>query len=323
MVALSAFIFRGGFLDDSEGKAVTLMEELKDEVRAAIDSPVMLQASIRRNANRFACLSDGGSVCRKKGGQFILYRTVEEAGIEPISQIPESRGVSLAKSGCNTFPSQECPIRVETTWRVDGNLKGCSNQRKLWLVARIVLNTGTLFLDWKEDYKKSVKVQLNARALCKCQGKRYANGECMVDGNSIQLAKFPRDIIDERDPREDERTLASEPECDEDVVFRGDSFPISDINESGIGYIELESDNEECATQDTYRFRCVKGKSRGRTPVATWVYLGVTKGRCGPTEAEAALQDQLDRDPATEEELFDEEIPEGEYLEEQGESNEF
>lgn len=310
LVGLCVFIVQKGFLADTDEQAVSLMEELKDEVRAAFKSQVALQASIRRNANRFACLSDGGNACASRGGQFILYTKAESVQAEPLSQIPQSRGMSLSKAGCHDFPSANCPLRVETTWRALAAPKGCSNERRLALAARIVLNSGTLFMDWKEDFEQDVKVQLNAKALCRCQGKRYANGECVTEENTNQLAQFPRDQIDERDElderyRDERREIASEPVCTEDVLFRGESFPISDVNEAGIGYIELDSTGADCQTFDTYRFKCVKqGKGRART--ATWVYLGVTRGQCADSQQE--------RFPATEDELFQEEIPEGDYL---------
>lgn len=291
------------------------MESLKDDVNRSFNSQVSIQASLRRNANRFACLSDGGDACAKKGGQFILYNKAEDTGSEPVSQIPPSRGINLERAGCHDFPSESCPLRVETTWRVNGAAKGCANTRSLEFAARIVLNNGSLFMDWKETFERDVKVRLSKRALCRCQGKKYANGDCVSPSATNQLAQFPRDDRDDRDEREreDNRALAStEPECSEEVSFRGESYPVSDVNDLGIGYIELEAETPDCVTADTFRFRCVK-QGKGKARKASWVYLGVTRGSCSNA---AGIQEDSERLPASEAELFEEETPEGEYLEE-------
>lgn len=319
VAAVAVFVFQKRFMTSNEEQAIELMEEMKDQVSKAIASPVSLSASFRRNANRFACLSDGGNACANKGGQFILYSVAKGPGADPISQIPADRGVSLDRVACDNFPAKECPVRVETTWKATGVHSGCSNSREVLFVSRVILNNGTLFLDWKDEKELQVPVRLNARALCRCKNKRYANGECINPNQVNQLARFPREkepVEDEAvDPREQPRALASEPNCGEEVGFRGELYAISDVNESGIGYIELESENANCETVDTYRFRCVRA-TKGKEKVASWVYLGVSRGGCTAVTRSETGEVIPVREPATEEELFEEETPAGEYLQE-------
>src|SRR6218665_524884 len=78
-------------------------EQVRERVEKAMSEPRILNASVDRNPNPFACLYTATADCRQGGGLFLLYEGVEPSAAA-LSQLNRSNGVSLDGFACRGFP---------------------------------------------------------------------------------------------------------------------------------------------------------------------------------------------------------------------------
>lgn len=291
---LGAYLIQRRHLGQADERAVLVMEELKDQVQAAFQNADATTLTLRLNSNRFACLAEGGEGCQGKSGLFIFYGLDGKSPL-PLSQIGEDKGMTLDKVGCSGFPSAECPIRVEASWRPVNAGASCDPQHPVQMQVRVIVNNGGIFLDWKTERLTKLPVPLSARALCQCEGKTYAAGACRSDGSGGDLTAQESNGRDLADERRDEREELAErerqdaraetqgenqvPDCPPVIRFRNEEFAVVEVGASGDAQIQLEGEDQRCSSLDTYRFQCAAKQDKNKI-VADWIFMGVDKGVC-------------------------------------------
>lgn len=307
-LALTLFLVKHRTLSKSDEAAVLAMESLKDSIQKILIDPRALEATVRLNANRFSCLSTSED-CAGKVGLFLLYGLEKNSPI-PFSQISDEKGFSLERAGCSDFPSVKCPLRVEASWRPAGEAKNCEARRPLHFHVRVVLNSGSIFLDWKTEKVSTVQIEQSREAHCKCQGLTYLAGECR-SASTKETAQAAEVVVpdsdqlrleEERKEREIANAAQSDPnaapECPSIISFRNEEFAVVDVNPKGETQIELEGEDNRCESTDLFRFQCAMkleaGVSKGE-----WVFAGVEKGSCSLPETSTTVAD--DASPATNE----------------------
>ena len=286
LLGLGGYLSQGRPLGGGDSRALLAMETLKDQLETTLRDPEAIALTMRLNTNRFTCLSDGGDACRERGGMFIFYSREGKTPL-PLSQMGDEKGLTVDKTSCGNFPAPACPLHVEASWKpVDDS--SCEAKRSLLFQLRVVLNSGSLFLDWKTEKVVTAEVALNAKALCRCEGKTFLAGECRleiprdltsVEGRGVDLADERRE---EREAAEREARAGAEtgqPECPPVIQFRNEEFAVVDISSAGETDIQLEGEDNRCQSIDVFRFQCAAKQDKGKT-AGEWIFAGVEKGIC-------------------------------------------
>jgi hypothetical protein len=303
-LALFLSLSRHRTLNKSDEASVLAMEKLKDKIEETLADTKALEATLRLNTSRFSCLSSSED-CESKVGLFLLYGLEKNSPV-PLSQISEEKGFSIEGANCSEFPSEKCPLRVEAAWRPAGDPKSCEERRPIQFQFRVVLNSGSLFLDWKKEKVSSLKITASREANCKCQGLVYLAGECRasVSKELAQAQEAPNVDNDQLRLEEErkERDLANVdsngvPECPSIINFRSEEFAVIDVSTKGETQIELEGEDNRCQSIDVFRFQCAAKIEAGQAK-GEWVFAGVEKGTCangevpGPTARFPASEGQ-------------------------------
>lgn len=321
------FLIKNPILSGDDGNSIVGFEELKDQVTKALSKVETIQRSVARNGDRFHCLRlGGGEACRDKGGQFVLYSS-EKRDAGSLSQLSSFRGLNRNKQTCDGFPSPQCPYRIETTWKAvnTSNLE-CDAVHPIRVVARIVLNSGSIYHEWKKEVVSSVRVPLEARARCQCENKDGFVGNC---GGANAEATAQANVEVAKDPREAQeaatRELASKPsdgpiECSPQIEFRGEQYAVLSVDAQGQAELELAGEDTRCNTIDAYRFQCVGRQGANGQVLGEWVFTGVRRGSC--SEPVTTNTTDLVSPPPTDFKVVDEAVREGDSTKEPAQTNE-
>lgn len=278
------------FLGDSDESALAGLEEIKDAVRLALDDKTAWKQTVRRNGDRFSCLRHSGIACRGKGAQFTIYAADAQKNI-PLTQLNDELGITRSLTSCANFPSVACPYHVQATWRPVGDDTSCDGRRPVNVVSRVVLNTGSLYHEWKFEKDLIAEVKLTPKARCECEGKEFTGNQCLGMNNladAERAGRAPasdeadRDVeeVDERGMEDKTADAAVAPECASQVEFRGELYVVLGVNALGQAEISLPGEDSRCAAADTYRFQCVAKKLASGQSAGEWILTGITRGEC-------------------------------------------
>ena len=242
-VSLSLSVLLYGFFEwgssNTLKEASTVEEELRKDIERALESGVAVRYSIEENENRFSCLRRGGSHCSGKGGAFYLYS--EDRLL--LSQIAPRKGLSISKEACSDFPNKYCLFRIESEWKNIAHNNRCESKHPIGISVRLLINTGSGFREWKMEKTVYPTIDLSQRALCECEGKKYAYGSCEEkfdirkrDFASLGKAslKINRDLYSVTSP---EDAIG----CSDTLTYDGKSYDISNRENEYRMILELNS----------------------------------------------------------------------------------
>lgn len=254
-------------------------EQVRERVEKAMSEPRILNASVDRNPNPFACLYTATADCRQGGGLFLLYEGVEPSAAA-LSQLNRSNGVSLDGFACRGFPGPTCPIRVETEWSpVCGASGPCENTRSARLTARVMLNSGEITDEWTRDALVTPNLKLSEAVVCERSGGVWGLTECLTHDQAAQRQIASGGQAERIDPRylerpDDppppvERNDAPRVACENEISIQGESYPLQYISHNR-AQVSVPAMNG-CPAEDSFVFQC-QPKSLD-DPYGQWIQI--------------------------------------------------
>ena len=164
-------------------------EELKMRVQQAMNNQPAVSASVDRNPNSFACLFQSTGNCQGRGGLFLLYEDAR-ATAQSLSQLIRGAGYAADGLGCTGFPSEQCPLRVEASWKPVCGGQYCENTRSFQLHASVVMQTGpgAQPTRWDQEKMFTPDIKLSAAVTCERGGGTWAGTQCLSHGEAIARA---------------------------------------------------------------------------------------------------------------------------------------
>lgn len=255
-------------------------ELARERVEKALSEPRVLNASVERNPNPFACLYTATADCRQGGGLFLLYEGVEP-GAQAISQLNKSNGISMDGLGCRGFPGPACPVRIETEWAPVCAPGGrCENTRSAKVIARVILNSGEITDEWSKDVLVSPTIRLSQAVSCERDGGVWAVTECITHDQAAQRQIASRPRVEQLEERFMERPDSPEPpraeapeaprvSCDNEIVIQGETFPLQFISHNR-AQVSVPAMNG-CPAEDLFVFQC-QPKSLD-DPYGQWIQI--------------------------------------------------
>lgn len=252
-----------------------VMAELQDKVERALTSQAAIDASVARNTNQFSCLYSVSGSCRGQGGIFLLYETGSPAA-QPVSQLMQGAGVTQDGVGCTSFPSEECPFRVEAWWKPVCAPGNCDNTKSFRVKARVYYqpDASVAARFWEKDGMFTPAVKLSQSVSCQRGGGIWMGTECVTPEQARQIASSNREppragvsaamasaSAREQDARAQEE-IPSEPVpdavpqyvCPESIVVQGEFYAVEHIG-PGRGQVRVPAVNG-CPAEDVFVFQC-------------------------------------------------------------------
>jgi hypothetical protein len=195
LIGLGLLALLGGaywaFSPKSGGEAtahdpMATFEELKMRLQQAMNNQGAVSASVDRNPNSFACLFQTSGNCQGRGGLFLLYEDARPTA-QSISQLIRGAGYNAEGVGCTNFPSESCPIRVETSWKPVCGGAYCENTRSFQLHASVTLQTapGAQPTRWDQEKMFSPDIKLSAAVMCERGGGAWAGTACLSHSEAM------------------------------------------------------------------------------------------------------------------------------------------
>jgi hypothetical protein len=255
-------------------------EQVRERVEQAMNEPRILNASVERNPNPFACLYTATADCRQGGGLFLLYEGVEPSA-QTISQLNRNNGLSIEGFGCRGFPGPSCPIRVEAEWApVCGASGPCENTRSARITARVILSSGEITDEWSKESLVTPTLKLSEAVTCERGGGVWALTECLSHDQAAQRELASRGEARERfDPRllerPDDPPPAAEPQeaprvsCDNEIMIQGEAYPLQYISHNRAQAFVPAMNG--CPAEDLFVFQC-QPKSPD-DPYGQWIQI--------------------------------------------------
>lgn len=295
------------FQGDGQGSALSGLTEnnkqwlqLQNQVRSIVNDPVHMAKVMERNHSRFGCMySDLGSCRAFSGSPFVLY---DRQG-DNLSQLPKNFGVSLQGVACGDFPSQDCPVRIDASWKPHCDSSSCEPTLSANIFVKMTLQQGKNKVDdWHFATRISPAMQLSARARCLRDGKYYQNGKCerfqlspeVRQARAVANAARDARAADEekredylgRDAR-DGVAFDKAPVCPEFVSVAGEEYNIDELDDNGRAIVRVDS-AAGCTYPDKYTFRCAgklsKSNADAREPASrftgNWVQVDASIAQC-------------------------------------------
>jgi hypothetical protein len=249
---------------ESIGTSVALEEEafLRWQGRLAQISPEWVSASVERNPNEFSCLSSRDGACAGRGGLFLLFEN--KGSVLALSQRNLKDGVSVEDQGCDSFPSPQCPIRVESHWKPVCNGSHCENTRSFQLSVKVLRHVEGKPLEvWQKEDIVNPVIQLGRAAECQRGGGIWAEVECLTpdQASARQLASAPSAQASPQGSSlgyDAAPTSASEEvveyECPSDININEERFTL-ERHPGGKGIVGVPAMNG-CPDTDLFTFQC-------------------------------------------------------------------
>jgi hypothetical protein len=150
-------------------------ENIRQRVEHALKDATALNYSVQKNSNSFSCLSSADSNCKGAGGYFLLFENADS----PVSQLGKRGGLRADGAGCDSYPSFECPIRVEAKWEPICQSPYCEGTRSGRIKVKVSLHAEGAPQHWEKETRFNPQVELSQAVLCARDGKVWALSECL------------------------------------------------------------------------------------------------------------------------------------------------
>lgn len=265
-----------------------VMADLQERVEKALTNPSAVDASVERNPNQFACLFSVSGACRGYGSVFLLY---EGAASQPVSQLMRGSGVSFDGVGCNGFPSEACPFRVEAMWEPVCAPGACENTKSIKIKARVTYNPGGGDpLLWNKEAMFTPVLRLSQGVVCERGGGIWASTECLTPEQAAQrriASTLPKGTPPPAGLREAaeayDRARAENPTqpqvaaeelesiCPETIVVQGQFYTIEYLG-PGRSQVHVPALNG-CPAEDTFVFQCTPKTPASFEGEGQWVQV--------------------------------------------------
>lgn len=201
-------------------------EEMKTRVQKVMGNPSLISMNVERNPNPFACLFSALGKCQGYGGLFVMFEDAkpQSAGL---SQMMRGTGLSADGMGCNTFPSPQCPIRLEALWKpVCGN-SYCENTRAFTVKAVLVLKTSEEAepMKWEHDGQFNPELKLSKGVSCERNGGIWSGTACLSNSEAAAQRQIAQLGAAGNNPAIAQMVQESRPVMAEDLICP-DSIPI-------------------------------------------------------------------------------------------------
>lgn len=182
-VIIGAFFFFYGKGSDTNRTiasidSVSVVEGLKQRIQDAMNNQAAVNYTAERNPNAFACMSSANGDCSGRSGLILLFETPKAT--DSLSQMQVGQGLALDTLGCTGFPSQDCPIRIETTWTPVCAPGRCENTKSFKLRAKLSFQAGVEATpaDWFYEKMLTPSLIISAAVQCQREGGTYTGLTC-------------------------------------------------------------------------------------------------------------------------------------------------
>jgi hypothetical protein len=257
------YVFSSSMLESARVNPEAAFDDLVAQVDRAMSQPGVMNASVERNPNPFACLYTTTADCDGRGGPFQIYEGAE-AGARPLSQLIQDAGLTAEGAGCRGFPSEACPLRVEARWQpVCSAGARCEGTRSARIQVKVLLQGVSYPRDWEREEVITPALKLSAAVSCERGGGVWALTECLSheQASQRQIASGPARAGLLREPEEREERLeqqlaavAPEVHCPDQLNIQGQYHYLEYIS-PGRSQARTPAMNG-CPGEDVFVFQC-------------------------------------------------------------------
>jgi hypothetical protein len=220
-------------------------DEAVSRLEQAMADSKSLDNSLGRNSSSFSCLFTANADCKNQGGTFLLYPAGEKG--QPVSQMASDSGLTVEGAACKGYPSENCPVHVETTWQPVCAPNNCENTRSLRVTGKVTFHgsAGETPLEWSRQETYNPVVQLSQAVTCERGGGVWYNTECLTPAQVSERQLASSD--GRRGARDGARHEAVQPaaalptpaeaqvpqrfQCPDKIVVQDQVYPIQQISE--------------------------------------------------------------------------------------------
>ncbi|MCO5144519.1 MAG: hypothetical protein M9962_15690 [Oligoflexia bacterium] len=277
------FLFSGGSRDlASSQDPEFLFKELQSKIEKVLNTPELVHYSIERNPNSFSCLYTVDGVCLGQGGLFVLYEDTQNS--YSLSQLGTKKGLTYEGLICDSYPSAQCPFRVEAEWSPVCSLGRCENTRSVKVRVKLFYHASEKPKEWSREEIYAPELKLSASVSCVRGGGVWAETQCLSpqEAQSRQIASSAtREAqgIEQNDSRDDRRNeemsqMQSVHVCPESIVIQGEYYGI-EYTADNRGRIRVPAMNG-CPAEDIFDFQCVAKVPANFQGEGHWVQVGAS-----------------------------------------------
>jgi hypothetical protein len=239
--------------EEKPADPMVVFDDLRTRAEAALNQPAVLNFTVERNSNSFACLFTSAAECGGGGGAFQLFEKTDP-GSQPLSQLIRDFGLTPEGMGCRGFPSDACPLKVEASWSPVCAGPRCEGTRSAKLKVRVMYQpTSTAHELWEQEREYTPQIVLSKAVECERGGGAWAGTDCMSAGQSDrEIASGEAAPPVEAAPPPVE--LPTDVQCPAHIEIQGDFFTVEHLGPNR-GQARTPAMNG-CPGEDIFVFQC-------------------------------------------------------------------
>jgi len=268
------FVYSSGSGEESTAlEPQEAFDALKKRVDLAVGESVLLNASVERNSNSFACMYTAIADCQGQGGLFQIYEGVEQ-NAPPLSQLLRGTGLTVEGAACRGFPSPACPLRVEAVWSpVCNSGYRCEGTRSARFKFKVMLGDNPDNpQEWTREELFTPSIKLSQSVTCERGGGVWGVTECLTPDQAAERQIASRG--NEGKPRFDadqSPTVPEQPEyvCPDQLEIQGEYVQLEHLG-ANRALARVPAMNG-CLAEDIFTFQCQHKRADDRE--GQWVQV--------------------------------------------------